>query len=348
MTVCVAALCSGGNAAVVASERMVTAGDVQFEHHQHKVALMSLSKSAVVLIAGDLSLQMEILLDVRAEMTSNAADLWTVRQVAELFERQYDKARARRAASKLLAPLGLDHETFISRQQEMHAELVMELARGLIDFEMPDLQAIITGIDPEGDDQAHLYVVNDGALTVEDGAGFAAIGSGQRHAEAHFMAACHSRHAPLWQTLWAVYSAKRRAEVAPRVGRVTDLIVLGPGRGTLWPVAQDDIARLDHLYEKLRTREEHANGRRRGGLRNSCWRRPAGTRTASPNHFFQRARAAFLAIAERFLGESFAARARPPFDPPSLPRATAAGFLPAEESTASACGRCPVASWTIS
>lgn len=38
-------------------------------------------------------------------------------------------------------------------------------------------------------------------------------------------------------------------------------------------------------------------------------------------------RAAFLAISERFFADSFFARAGPPFLPPSLPRATAAGFF---------------------
>jgi len=41
----------------------------------------------------------------------------------------------------------------------------------------------------------------------------------------------------------------------------------------------------------------------------------------------QRFSAAFAAIAERFFGDSAAARAAPPFRPPSRPRATAFGFL---------------------
>jgi len=43
--------------------------------------------------------------------------------------------------------------------------------------------------------------------------------------------------------------------------------------------------------------------------------------------FSHRFAAAFAAIAERFLGVKAAARAAPPFRPPSRPRATAAGFL---------------------
>jgi hypothetical protein len=41
----------------------------------------------------------------------------------------------------------------------------------------------------------------------------------------------------------------------------------------------------------------------------------------------QRAAAAFFAIIFRFRGESAAARAAPPFAPPSFPSATAAGFF---------------------
>src|SRR5712691_12592827 len=43
--------------------------------------------------------------------------------------------------------------------------------------------------------------------------------------------------------------------------------------------------------------------------------------------FAHRARAAFLAIAERLPADSFDARAWPPFKPPSRPSATAAGFF---------------------
>jgi len=42
---------------------------------------------------------------------------------------------------------------------------------------------------------------------------------------------------------------------------------------------------------------------------------------------FQRFLAALRAMDLRLAGESFAAGALPPFDPPSLPRATALGFF---------------------
>jgi hypothetical protein len=56
---------------------------------------------------------------------------------------------------------------------------------------------------------------------------------------------------------------------------------------------------------------------------------------------FQRAAAAFLAIALRFAGVRDSALAFPPFNPPRRPSVTAAGFL-----TFSGLGACPVACWT--
>ena len=54
--------------------------------------------------------------------------------------------------------------------------------------------------------------------------------------------------------------------------------------------------------------------------------------------------AAFFAAALRCFGVSFSARALPPFNPPSRPSATAAGFLPASLSSR---GASPVSCWTM-
>jgi hypothetical protein len=58
-----------------------------------------------------------------------------------------------------------------------------------------------------------------------------------------------------------------------------------------------------------------------------CNRRPRQTTFVGIHRFPHRAMAAFAAIAERFRGLEAAALTAPPLSPPSLPRATAAGFL---------------------
>jgi hypothetical protein len=61
--------------------------------------------------------------------------------------------------------------------------------------------------------------------------------------------------------------------------------------------------------------------------------------------FFHLEIAAFLAISLRFLAVKAIARAFPPFNPPSLPSATAAGFLAGGGGDAGAI--CPVDFWTM-
>src|ERR1700735_2877590 len=65
LTVCVAAICED-NIILGASDRMVTAGDVEFEPPQTKVTF--LTSSIAVMIAGDASLQLEIMYEVRNEV----------------------------------------------------------------------------------------------------------------------------------------------------------------------------------------------------------------------------------------------------------------------------------------
>lgn len=63
--------------------------------------------------------------------------------------------------------------------------------------------------------------------------------------------------------------------------------------------------------------------------------------------FFHRAAAAFLAIALRFAGVIESARALPPFNPPSRPSVTAAGFFLWTSGGGACFGISPVACWTI-
>ena len=75
----------------------------------------------------------------------------------------------------------------------------------------------------------------------------------------------------------------------------------------------------------------------RNGTPNRIPRRTRGRRRRIGYGFPHRFAEAFLAICLRLAGESFLALAFPPFFPPSRPKATAAGFLPASGSGISTC-----------
>src|ERR1700722_2346062 len=84
VTVCVAALSEFG-AVLGASDRMITAGDVQFEPDQGKI--WELTTSIAVMTAGDSALQTEILQDVYQHVAkrigTDPKDWWLLKDVAE-------------------------------------------------------------------------------------------------------------------------------------------------------------------------------------------------------------------------------------------------------------------------
>jgi hypothetical protein len=133
----------------------------------------------------------------------------------------------------LLAPLGLDSDTFVSRQQEMDPDLVSNLAEKFLE-ESGDLgaEAIIAGVDSTG---PHIYHIDDPGLSVcRDRSAFWAIGIGARHFETNFMSSGYDRTFPLVSSMLLAFSAKKQAERAPGVGKITDMFIVGRKGGFLF------------------------------------------------------------------------------------------------------------------
>jgi len=57
-------------------------------------------------------------------------------------------------------------------------------------------------------------------------------------------------------TLLLSYSAKKRAEAAPGVGKETDVIVIGPRLGEMVKIEEAHLSKLDALYQESRTKHE--------------------------------------------------------------------------------------------
>ncbi|MFI5394491.1 MAG: hypothetical protein ACHQ9S_03065 [Candidatus Binatia bacterium] len=254
VTICVATLSvlpldpdNLGQIVIGASDRMLTADDVEFEPQQTKVFVVS--RSITVMTAGQSAMQNEILDNVMADVNRRIQlepdNWWKVVDVADLYVRYYNQARLRRSEHALLAPLGLTHDTFVQRQREMSPKLAMRLAEELIGFQAPGVEAIISGIDDTG---AHIISVDDGKWTLQDVVGFAAIGAGYWHANSHLMLAGHTRFKLFPEALLATYSAKKKAEVAPGVGEVTDMFLIGPQKGTYSPVGEPLMKQLDDIF----------------------------------------------------------------------------------------------------
>jgi hypothetical protein len=81
------------------------------------------------------------------------------------------------------------------------------------------------------------------------------------------MLARHNWNAPLPETLLLIYSAKKRAEVAPGVGSGTDLFMIGPGLGSFTILSDEVVSYLDGVFREIIRKEERALIKGREDLR---------------------------------------------------------------------------------
>jgi 20S proteasome alpha/beta subunit len=253
MTICIAAKCGEG-VIFGAADRMKTAGDIQFEPPTPKVFL--LTSSIAVMTAGDAAFQAEIIQElhnvVSLRIKEEPSQWLKVKDIAYLYAYFLNLLKQKRSENAILLPLGLNKDTFITRQNEMSQEFVASLTKEMLLFNVPTVCAIVTGIDDEG---THIYYITENQVSCMDTIGFASIGSGSRHAESQFMFARHSFNSPLPETLLLTYSAKKRSEVSPGVGKETDMFMIGPGLGSYTSINSSVMKKLDDEYKKIIKKE---------------------------------------------------------------------------------------------
>jgi 20S proteasome alpha/beta subunit len=257
MTVCVAAIAEG-NTIFAAADRMLTAGDIEYEPATSKI--VDVTNAISILWAGDAAIQAEILPAVAREIgdriTKNKDQWWMVSEVADLYRKHYMAAWRTRAEAHVLAPLNLDAASLVRSVKDMPDARWKYLVNELSNFDHFDVEAIVFGMDPNG---AHLFAVSNVKVECCDNVGFAAIGAGRRHAESFLMFAKHTARRGVPETLFDVYAAKKFAEAAPFVGRKTDLWYSTPplgGRKVGENVVADNVVReLEDAYLEARASE---------------------------------------------------------------------------------------------
>jgi hypothetical protein len=244
---------------------MITTGDIQYEPDGRR-KLYSLTTSIAIMTAGDTSFLSPVVRALFLQVTRDleaASNQWLrVSAVVDHYVRLWSEAKAKQAEAVLLAPLSLNRVSFLNQQKTLDTEFVMQMASKLINFEVAQTSAIITGNDDEG---THIYRVDDANIYDFSTIGFATIGIGERHADSQFMLARHSWNSPLANTLFLAYSAKRRAEIAPGVGKETDLAAI-VGLGGYTDISSDVREALEAEYLAVIAGEEALQSAARGNI----------------------------------------------------------------------------------
>ena len=242
------------------ADKMLTAGDIEFEPAKAS-KIRAVTSSIYVTYAGDSAFFAEIYADLRSCVLGKIAlepHKWlAVKDVVDFYSACRNSLKLKRAEASLLAPLGLDRDSFLVKQKLLNEELASQLSRELINFQVPGLDVIFAGIDENG---PHIYSIEDEYVQCHDMIGFASIGSGSRHAESQFMLARYSGTSLVSEALFLTYIAKKRAEIAPGVGTETDVYMIGSELGRAFPLQGEAITKLDEAYRLVVDAEASGHG----------------------------------------------------------------------------------------
>jgi 20S proteasome alpha/beta subunit len=275
MTICIAAICEAGKSIVVVADRMFTNPflSVEFETEERKIE--ELPPKCVALTAGNSPVATEILDVVRLGL--QAGHQFSVPQVAELVRKVYADIRARKVEETLITPnLAADYArqraggvtlpAYLQPQPQVYQMIFAQVGQQNLGVDL-----LVAGIDPTG---AHLFqVANPGVLYTMEKLGYAAIGSGGIHAATRLSLAGQTRRRDLFTTLADVYTAKRASEVAPGVGKATDIAVINNERG-VWYCPQVVFDELEKIHGSTVAKETP----NLDPLRKKCdelWKQPA-------------------------------------------------------------------------
>lgn len=258
MTVCIGVISQP--MVIVATDRMITSADIQFEQQQPKIFRIGLNTLA--LISGDIAVQTELVETTRNQIL--AGRVIGVENMARVYAQAYGAYCKRKAEAEVLQPIGVGSVDDLMRRKWPVSHVqdllyqVRQAAQGY------DVATIIAGSDGAG---PHLFVIDQpGKYSMHDRIGFASVGIGQRHAESQFMFAGYTPDWKFPDALYLTYVAKKRAEVAPGVGRFTDMAVItSPAAGA--PPDSNNVVSLNPHFIPMLDRVYDAETARIGIMR---------------------------------------------------------------------------------
>ena len=199
MTVCIATLFqwnygtptepSFGMAAITASDRKITAHDVEYEPPKLKMSLIT--PRCLILIAGDYAFHSEALLATTKQLRGNPTA--EPENIALIYGRAIQMIKRRQAEDLILAPLGLNTDTFMAQQRDLSGIFVDRITHQLQSYRGEDVEALVVGSD--GTNAQIWGVDTKGIASCLNDVGFAAIGIGAWHAKSRFMEAGYANNA---------------------------------------------------------------------------------------------------------------------------------------------------------
>ena len=247
MTICVAAICAvdGKEALIGASDCMLTyqSGGQSIEFEPPRSKILNLNDKTFILFAGDVTEHTTIW---RRAFGAATTDKIPTAQIAERYAAAYQERRLKIAEAKYLRPQGLTLKTYITNQTRLSDYTANEIRPKMEDSRL-ELEVIIAGLDKSG---AHLFTIEDpGVARCHDDLSFCAVGTGAFHACSSYMFSRYTKALDYAYCAYITYHGKRRAEVAPGVGRETIMVDVTEANGAR-VLNESFILMLKYNYEQ--------------------------------------------------------------------------------------------------
>jgi hypothetical protein len=227
MTVCIAAICDSGKRIVVAADRMFTNPGLSVEFETEERKIEPIARRFVALPAGNSVFATEMLATLASRIGTREPQF---KAVSENVRHIYSELRAQKAEEAIVMPaLGADFiasrtkgttlPDYLQNQHQAYAQLMALQSQQNVNSDI-----ILAGIDDHG--AQICQITHPGIMIPWQKLGYATIGSGGIHAMLWLSLSGQVRQRGLYETMADVYIAKKRAEVAPGVGKTTDVAVI--------------------------------------------------------------------------------------------------------------------------
>jgi hypothetical protein len=251
MTICIAAICDGGSRVVVAADRMFTVPpplNVEFEPPLSK--MQPIGPNCVTLAAGNSIFANEVVTRTKATMNTTVAA--SILNVAATAKDEFVRFREEKIEETVIgSAFGADLRRFRSTGGTLpnylasHAGFYQQVIIQSSNWNL-GLELIVAGADTSA---AHIYYISHpGTLSCFDRLGYNSIGSGGQHAALRLSLGRYTPERPLKDALFSVYVAKRASEVAPGVGRETEMAVISTAG--IKNVPNETLASLESLHQE--------------------------------------------------------------------------------------------------
>ena len=253
MTICIAALANKEKSVVLASDKMVSQHMPLMEYEHTVEKIVRINEHFYVLIAGVVNHAVAILDCARSEIRENSG----YDEKFEIMKKVYIEYRDQRIVDEILRPQGIHSiDDFQSKHQILLPNISSSVQHLIAQVNL-GITLILVALD-QHQQRCHIRVLSHPGHLFRP-LEYASIGTGDMHAAQSLIGARYQKEKELEVVTYLVYEAKRRAEVAPGVGSLTEMIVLSVGDTvTGRKLGVDDINKLAKVYDIINKRDENS------------------------------------------------------------------------------------------